>query len=136
MMFDQYSYLYVEDDPFSREIMKVAMESTMEVTSLTIFEDSSDFMERLQALPNRPDIILLDIHVEPYSGCDLLGMIRQNDAYSHIRVVALTASVMTGEVQALKDSGFDGAIAKPLEIEVLPQLIERILSGQKVWHIA
>jgi two-component system sensor histidine kinase TorS len=135
-MFDQYSYLYVEDDPFSREIMNVAMTATMGVKTLTMFEDSANFMERLQALPQRPDLIMLDIHLEPHSGIDLLKMIREDGMYENATVVALTASVMNEEVQILKSSGFDGAIAKPVDVETISHLIKRILGGERVWHIA
>jgi two-component system sensor histidine kinase TorS len=135
-MFDQYSYLYVEDDPFSREIMNVAMTATMGVKTLTMFEDSANFMERLQALPQRPDLIMLDIHLEPHSGIDLLKMIREDGMYENATVVALTASVMNEEVQILKSSGFDGAIAKPVDVETISHLIKRILDGERVWHIA
>jgi two-component system sensor histidine kinase TorS len=135
-MFDQYSYLYVEDDPFSREIMNVAMTATMGVKTLTMFEDSANFMERLQSLPQRPDLIMLDIHLEPHSGIDLLKMIREDEMYESAIVVALTASVMNEEVQILKSSGFDGAIAKPVDVETISHLIKRILDGECVWHIA
>src|SRR5258706_11440601 len=67
-MFDNYAYLYVEDDPFSREVMQMLMENAMDVRSLMIFDDSADFMERMQSLPHIPDVILLDIHVRPYDG--------------------------------------------------------------------
>jgi len=40
------------------------------------------------------------------------------------------------EVSLLKSSGFDGAIAKPLNIEVFPDLIARIINGEQVWYIA
>lgn len=135
-MFNNYTYLYVEDDPLSREIMQVAMEEVMGVHQLTLFEDSRNFIARLQALPAIPDLIMLDIHVKPHSGIDMLHMIRENAAYSQTRIVALTASVMNEEVKRMKASGFDGAIAKPIDIGTFAQLIERILSGESVWHIA
>lgn len=135
-MFNQYTYLYVEDDPLSREIMQVAMQATMGVDSLTIFEDSANFVERLQALPTKPDLILLDIHIEPYSGLELLYMLRESAAYQDAKIIALTASVMNEEVRQLKTSGFDGAIAKPIDVEIFAQLIERILNHEIVWHIS
>ena len=49
-MFDQYSYLYVEDDPNSREIMQMLMENVMDVRSLSVFDDSKDFFQRLKSL--------------------------------------------------------------------------------------
>jgi CheY-like chemotaxis protein len=135
-MFNQFSYLYVEDDPLSREIMRTALEMMMGVQTLTIFEDSADFMRRLNALPYKPDFILLDIHLEPCSGIELLRLIHASNQYKGSKIIALTASVMNEEMQRLKAAGFDGAIAKPMDVEVFPHVLRRIIAGEEVWHIA
>lgn len=62
----EHHYLYVEDDPFSREIMRIIIENGVRSQNLTIFEDSINFMARLEALPHLPTIILLDIQVMPH----------------------------------------------------------------------
>jgi CheY-like chemotaxis protein len=135
-MFDQYHYLYVEDDPLSREIMQITLREVMNAHSIVIFEDSINFMERLGALPILPDFILLDIHMEPHTGLELLQMIRSDEIYRDVKIIALTASVMNEEVAVLRISGFDGAIAKPVDISVFPDLIQRIIDGESIWHIA
>jgi two-component system, cell cycle response regulator DivK len=134
-MFSNYRYLYVEDDSLSREIMTMIMENAMGIAALTIFSDSSDFMQRITALDSRPDVVMLDIQVTPHDGFEMLRMLRENPAYDDVRVVALTASVMNEEVTRLQDSGFDGAIAKPLSVQTFPQIMQRILEGETVWHI-
>ncbi len=135
MNFDEYSYLYVEDDPLSREVMQVTFEATMGVTRLTLFADSQHFMERLRALAQPPSVILLDIHLEPHSGLELLAMIRSNPDYAASKVIALTASVMNEEVSELKACGFDGAIAKPIDVALFAGLMQRVLNHESVWHI-
>jgi two-component system nitrate/nitrite response regulator NarL len=135
-MFNDFTYLYVEDDPLSREIMQMIMEHAMGVQRLTIFENSEDFMVRLQSLLYQPNLILLDIHMQPYNGFEMLEMLRSSRQYHDTRIIALTASVMNEEVEKLKHSGFDGAIGKPLSVQTFPALIERILRGERVWHVA
>jgi CheY-like chemotaxis protein len=135
-MFDQYSYLYVEDDPNSREIMQMLMENVMDVRSLSVFDDSKDFFQRLKSLRGSPDVILLDIHVKPYDGFEMLNLIKADPAYDDSKVIALTASVMNEEVTKLRTSGFDGAIAKPVSIQTFPDMIARILAGETVWYVA
>lgn len=135
-MFHDYNFLYVEDDPLSREVMSVIMRNAMGVESLTMFHDSAGFIDKLLALPQKPDIILLDIHMKPDDGFALLKMLRRLPEYQYVRVIALTASVMNEEVEQLRTSGFDGAIAKPLSIHTFPDLMERVLRGETVWHIA
>ncbi len=127
--------LYVEDDPPSREIMELLLVGQMELSNVHIFDDSKDFMPRLEKLNSKPDMILLDIHVRPYSGFEMLQMIRAHDSFRHIPVVALTASVMNEEVQQLKEAGFSGVIAKPIDMDSFPALLDRILNGEAIWSI-
>lgn len=134
-MFNDYNFLYVEDDPLSREIMKMMMENLMGVSRLTLFEDSQQFLPRLQQIEKHPTVFLLDIHVRPYDGFEMLNILRQHPEFAESYVIALTASVMNEEVDRLRTSGFDGAIAKPLSVHTFPNLIERVLSGESVWHI-
>lgn len=135
-MFNDYAYLYVEDDHLSREIMQMIMQNVMGVERLTILEDSQNFMARVQALPYQPDIILLDIHMKPFSGFEMLDMLRETSRFRNTTVIALTASVMNEEVEKLKHSGFNGAIGKPLSIRTFPEIIGRIIQGEAVWHVA
>lgn len=127
--------LYVEDDLESREIMRVLVEEVMNLPHLTVFENSVDFLPRVEALQPRPDIILLDIHMNPYNGFEMLDMLRDHRIYKHLPIVALTASVMNEEVQQLKEAGFDGLLPKPLDMDAFPLVIARILNGETVYHI-
>ncbi|MBK8025048.1 MAG: response regulator [Chloroflexi bacterium] len=135
-MFGNTCFLYVEDDPLCREILEMIMQVAMRVEKLILFEDSIDFAERLGELSDRPDVILLDIHVKPLDGFAMLRAIRSLPAFQSVRVIALTASVMSEEVARLRSSGFDGAIAKPLSVMTFPTLIQKVLQGEDVWHIA
>ena len=127
--------LCVEDDFSNRLVMKLLVEKTLNARYYEIFEDSVDFLPRVRNLPIRPDIILLDIHVSPLNGFQMLQMIRQDPVYSITKVVALTASVMNEEVERLRKSGFDGAIGKPIPLSTFPIAIERILNGESVWQV-
>lgn len=135
MKLNDCTFLYVEDDQLSREIMQMMMENVI-AARLTVFPNSSDFLARLQAVSPKPDVIMLDIHILPHDGFELLRQIRADAEYATSRVIALTASVMNEEVDRLRTSGFDGAIAKPLNLATFPGLIERVLAGEAVWHIA
>ena len=134
-MIDIDCLLCVEDDPSNRLVMKLLVEKTLNPKYYAIFEDSADFIPRMRNLPLRPDIILLDIHVTPFNGFQMLQMIREDSIYSDSRVVALTASVMNEEVEKLRKSGFDGAIGKPISLSAFPIVIERIIKGESIWQV-
>jgi CheY-like chemotaxis protein len=134
-MIDINCLLCVEDDPSNRLVMKLLVEKTLNPKYYVIFEDSTDFIPRVHNLPVRPDIILLDIHVSPFNGFQMLQMIREDSVYSDSKVVALTASVMNEEVEKLRKSGFDGAIGKPISLSAFPIVIERIIKGESIWQV-
>ncbi len=135
-MTDTTHCLYVEDDSMSREVMRMMMQRVPHVEALTIFEDSANFAARINTLTPVPGLILLDIHVAPMDGFAMLAQLRADPRFATSRIVALTASVMNEEVTQLRTSGFDGAIAKPLSLQSFPALIDRIMRGESVWHIA
>ncbi|MBL8156941.1 MAG: response regulator, partial [Anaerolineae bacterium] len=107
----------------------------MGLSNVTIFEDSTDFLERALALDPRPEVVFLDIHVKPYDGFAMLEMLRGSGAFTETRVVALTASVMNEEVLRLSRAGFDGCLAKPIDMTVFPDEFRRILNHEVVWSI-
>lgn len=128
--------LYVEDDPKSRRVMKMLLVNRMHLNEVTFFEDSYDFSRRISELHPRPDLIFLDIHVEPYDGFEMLRLLRQMDDFREVPVIALTASVMNEEVAQLKSAGFNGCIAKPINSDLFPDMLVAILQGERIWHIA
>ena len=128
------SVAYVEDDLFSREVMAMLLGVFMAIPTVTILEDSRDFLARVQATAMPPDIFLLDIHVKPLSGFEMLAELRASPFRDSI-VVALTASVMSEEVQQLREAGFDGVIAKPVDMDRFPEQIARLLRKEPVWGI-
>ena len=134
-MIDIDCLLCVEDDSSNRLVMKLLVEKTLNPKNYAIFEDSADFLPRVRNLPVRRDIILLDIHVSPFNGFQMLQMIREDSIYFDTKVVALTASVMNEEVEKLRKSGFDGAIGKPITLFTFPIVIERIIKGESIWQV-
>jgi CheY-like chemotaxis protein len=133
-MNSQPTILYVEDEPRSRKVMRM-IATSMGLSNVIIFEDSADFLSRVQSLPSKPDVIMLDIHVKPYSGFEMLEMLRQSGQFENTPIVAITASVMNEEVAQLRTAGFDGCLAKPLDMDTFPDMLERIIGGEMIWRI-
>lgn len=131
----QPAILYVEDDPQSRKLMSILLKGRMKLTHVTILEDSQNFVQNVTAIDPKPDVILLDIHMKPYNGFEMLEMLRQIDTFDGTPIVALTASVMNEEVQKLRSIGFNGCLAKPIDLQSFPEMLERILDGETIWRI-
>ena len=127
--------LYVEDDPRSRRVIELLLIREMHLEHVTILEDSSDFEQRVHALTPKPEVILLDIHVKPHSGFEMLKMLREMNDFGQVPIVALTASVMNEEVQKLKEVGFHSVISKPVDVDIFPSLLQRIAGGESIWRV-
>lgn len=127
--------LYVEDDALSRQVIEILLVRALYFKHVYIFDSSHNFWERLVALPHIPRLILLDIHMYPLDGFDLLGLLRNDARYNHTIIVAVTASVMNDEVEEIQQAGFDGLLAKPIDQASFPDLLKRMLNGEHVWKI-
>jgi CheY-like chemotaxis protein len=127
--------LYVEDDPQSRRVMLMLLQGRLKLPHVTVFEDSQNFLRQLEQLDPKPDVIFLDIHMQPHDGFEMLGMLRQLAWAREKPIIALTASVMNEEVRKLKAAGFNGCLAKPINLAVFPELFNRILNGDAIWRI-
>ena len=134
-MSNQPAILYVEDDSRSVKVMDVLLTKRMGLSHVTIMEDSANFLERVQTLTPKPDVIFLDIHVEPHNGFAMLKMLRDSGEFDNSRIVALTASVMNEEVVQLRQAGFDACLGKPVDMDTFPDVLNRILNGESLWHI-
>jgi CheY-like chemotaxis protein len=126
-------FLYVENDPMSREVMELLITVTLGHPNITIWDSSHNFQQRLAELSAWPDVIFLDVHMEPLNGYDMLQILRESGA--ECKVVAVTSSVMVTDVEKLQAAGFDGLIGKPIKKHLFPTLLEAILRGDPVWFV-
>jgi two-component system, cell cycle response regulator DivK len=86
------------------------------------------------ALP-QVDLILLDIHLPEEDGYQVLTRLRADKRFSDTRVVAVTADVSDVNLSRAKTVGFDGFLAKPINVDLFPDQIRRILNGELVWNL-
>jgi two-component system cell cycle response regulator DivK len=86
------------------------------------------------ALPE-VDLILLDIHLPEEDGYQVLTRLREDERFCDTRVVAVTADVSDVNLSRAKTIGFDGFLAKPINVDLFPDQIRRILNGELVWDL-
>jgi two-component system cell cycle response regulator DivK len=75
------------------------------------------------SLEHLPALILMDIQLPGIDGIAALKQIRADQRTKHIPTVALTASVMSGDRERFDEAGFDGFIAKPIEVKSFPDQV-------------
>jgi len=71
----------------------------------------------------RPDVILMDIHLPDMDGVAALGRLRLRPTTATIPVVALTAFAMDADRERLEAAGFDGYLVKPIDIKRFPEQV-------------
>jgi two-component system cell cycle response regulator DivK len=92
-------------------------------------------MEFAQETLPQVDLILLDIHLPEEDGYEVLGRLREDEHFRNTRIVAVTADVTSKNLSRAQDAGFDGFLAKPIDVDLFPDQIRRILSGEVVWDL-
>ena len=128
-------FLYVEDDMRSRKVVELLLTKVMGYRDVTVFENSENFMERVRALPQVPDVIFLDVQIAPYDGYEMIRMLRSDADYQQATIIAMTANVMSHDVEELRRVGFSGLIGKPVLKENFADLVEKLLHGEQVWYV-
>ena len=83
----------------------------------------------LQAKPYK--LLLTDCIMPVLDGYDLARRIRRTEARQggHLPIVALTANVMEGEQEKCRQAGMDDYVSKPLTLDRLSALMQRIFAG-------
>jgi two-component system cell cycle response regulator DivK len=77
-----------------------------------------------------PALILLDVQLPDMDGRATLKVLKADASTRPIPIIALTAFAMKGDREGLLAEGFDGYMAKPIDIKELPKVVESYLGGR------
>ncbi|QDL11507.1 hybrid sensor histidine kinase/response regulator [Brasilonema octagenarum UFV-E1] len=112
--------LIVDDD--MRNIF--ALTSMLERYQMQILyaENGRDGIEVLQNTPDI-DVILMDIMMPQIDGYETTRLIRQNNQFKSLPIIALTAKAMQGDREKCIEAGASDYITKPVDIEQLLSLL-------------
>ena len=118
--------LIVEDNPVHMRLM----EMTLRAQNYTILK-ATDGEEALDiATREQPDLILMDIRLPKKNGFEVTQKLRENPAFSHTPIIAITAHAMRGDRERVIESGCDVYLSKPVNTRELPVMVAEMLSGQ------
>lgn len=117
--------LLVEDTPHNLELATYLLESAGHV----VIAAMTGAAAIQSSTADRPDLVLLDLHLPDLDGHQVLLRLRDNPTLAGVPVVAVTASAMIGDRERLLAAGFDGYLAKPIEPTTFLATIASYLSA-------
>lgn len=92
---------------------------------------ANDGVEAFEKWQNEDYALLLtDIHMPRMNGFELVRKIRDTKRYSNsnLKIIAITADAMDGQIQKCKEAGIDAHIPKPVHMDELNQKLHYWLS--------
>ena len=126
-MEDTATILYVEDNADNRLLVR----RVLQAEGYAVVEAESGQAALSIALAQAPDLILMDINLPEMDGYTLTSRLKSIPSLGRVPIVALTANVMKGDRERTLDAGCDGYIQKPIDVDALPQQINRYLSSKR-----
>ena len=117
---------YIEDNETNIEVMRGMLLQRPQL-SLTV---SMLGLDGLQAVrKDRPDLILLDMHLPDMDGLELLHQFQRDPACAGIPVVMVSADATASNIQQALAAGARHYLTKPLELAPLLALLDLLLGG-------
>jgi len=117
--------LIIEDNEKNRKLVR----DVLQVKGYKTIESETAEDGLKLALEKSPALVLMDIQLPGMDGITALKQLRANPQTKSIPVIAITASAMTNNRQAMLAEGFDGYQSKPISIKDFFGEVERVLAS-------
>ena len=75
---------------------------------------------------NNIGVILLDMMMPDMDGYEALEILKRNEEYRHLPVIAVTAQAMAGDREKCLAAGADEYVSKPVDVDALLQTLTLI----------
>ena len=114
--------MLVEDDPDHELLTIRALSKSHVANDVRVARDGEEALAMLfgdgpQALPNLPQVILLDLKLPKVEGLEVLRRIRENDRTRMLPVVVLTSSDEESDIVRSYKLGVNSYIRKPVNFK-------------------
>ena len=91
---------------------------------------TSELLNFLSGNEDVPDIIISEVMMPEINGYSLVEKLRQQERFSKVKILALTADATPGTAKMAQDAGFDAFLSKPVFRKDLVNVI-RTMFGDK-----
>jgi signal transduction histidine kinase/ActR/RegA family two-component response regulator len=105
-----------------------ALASLLTLQGCIIRQASSGEAALLEITEHASDVALIDIGLPGIDGYELARRIRAMPAAASMKLIALTGYGQPGDIQRSLEAGFDVHLTKPVAVDVVKSLFDRILA--------
>jgi DNA-binding response OmpR family regulator len=117
----------VEDNVTTRELLNTILSFEGFAVVAEAYSDSVEaVLNRIRE--ERPQLVLMDFHIGPFNGLDLLSKVRQ-DAELHILPIIISSGADVFE--ECRKAGADSFVMKPYSIDHLMRAIREVLPKEQ-----
>ena len=122
--------LLVEDNELNMEIAQIVLTKA----GMVVDTAENGQVAVTKASAKRYDVILMDIQMPVMNGYEATRAIRQfeNKELAQVPIIAMTANAFQEDKQKALNEGMDGHVAKPLNVEMLLQVMQEVLSSKRI----
>ena len=117
--------LVVDDDPANLAVIQ----GLLEVRGIAPIAARGGQEAVALAAGERPQLVLMDIHMPDCDGFDALAQIRAHESLATIPIVAMTASASESDQTRYLEAGFDAFLSKPIDSIKLDAQLKRFMSS-------
>ena len=125
--YDGYRLLLVEDVDINREIVMALLEPTL--LEIDCAENGAEAVRMFSEVPEKYDIIFMDLQMPEMDGFDATRAIRalDDDIAKTIPIVAMTANVFKEDIENCLAAGMNEHIGKPIDLERVLYVLRQYL---------
>jgi len=121
-LFERTKLLVAEDNAMNRQLISYLLQQWQ--IEFDLVENGAEAVEMLRKNPNEYSVVLMDIQMPDMDGYTATDHIR-HELHLVVPIIAMTAHALAGEKEKCISAGMDDYISKPLNEELLYNLITK-----------
>ncbi len=125
--------LLVEDNLINQEVATIILNGAG--LRVEIASNGREALEKLSALDEEQqqwyDAVLMDVQMPEMDGNEATRIIRRNERWKELPIIAMTAHALKGDRETCLEAGMNDFVAKPIEEDALFQALLRWIKPRK-----
>ena len=91
--------------------------------------DSRDALEAARSFA--PDLVITDIQLPHLSGLELMALLRADEQFREVPIMAVTAYAAPGDDQRIRAAGASAYVSKPISVVRFAETVDQLLAAAR-----